>query len=344
MRYNVVRVVIPLLLIIALALPLVLSNSYYLHLMIMVYVNAILGLGFSMVYSAGLINLGAAGFWAIGAYASALLSMKLGVPFWLSLPLATAIAGLVSFIFGRFIVRYVGAGFVVFTLLISLLFQRVFGYTQSLGGWGGIQNIPRPNPIPLPFGATVAFTGKVPYYYLALTLLIFTAIVFYGLYSSRVGRAWKAIRLNSHLAESIGIDADRYRLAAFVLASAFGGMAGSVYAHYSLTIEPMTFDILKSVHIQIYSILGGLEFYIMGPVIGALLFTLLPELLRVNEDIAPYITGTVVILLVVFLPGGLTGLLIGNTASSDKSVLSKAIRRVPNTGGETQRTAKTSKT
>lgn len=290
-----------------LVLPFILSNPYYLHLLIMVYVNAMLGMGFALIYSVGLITLGAAAFWGIGAYASTLMVMKLGLSFWLAMPAATFMTGIVASCFGLIIVRYAGVGFVVFTLLICFVIERIFVYIKLFGGWGGIIGIPPPNPIPLPFHP-IDFSSKVPYYYLSFFLLLLTMISFYGLYSSRIGRAWRAIRLDSRLAEAVGIYLCGYRLAAFVLSSAFAGLAGSFYAHYSLTISPETFGSLKSIYIQIYAILGGLESYLLGPLAGSIVFTLLPEFLQISPKIEPYITGLTLILIVIFLPGGLSGM------------------------------------
>ena len=290
----------------ACALPFVVQNPYYLHLITMVYVNAILGMGFALIYSTGLITLGASAFWGIGAYASTLLVMKSGLSFWLAMPASAMMTGIVALCFGFFIMRYPGVGFVVFTLLICFVIERMFVYIKIFGGWGGIIGIPPPNPIRFPFYG-VDFSSKIPYYYLSLFLFLVTAIFFYSLYSSRIGRAWRAIKLDSRLAEAVGIYVNGYRLAAFVVASTFAGLAGSFYSHYSMTINPETFGILKSIHIQIYAILGGLESYILGPLTGSIVFTLLPEFLQISPEIEPYVTGTVLILIVIFLPSGLAG-------------------------------------
>ena len=133
-------------------------------------------------------------------------------------------------------------------------------------------------------------------------------VAVYGLYSSRIGKAWRAIKLNPHLAETLGIDLFRYRLLAFVIASGIAGIAGSFYAHYFRSLEPGMFSVFKSIYIQIYSILGGLNFYILGPILGSLIMTLLPEFLRVSKEIEPILTGAVLIGLVIFLPGGILSL------------------------------------
>ena len=290
------------------ALPLIIRNPYYLHLTSMVFVNAILGMGFAMIYSTGLITLGASAFWGVGAYTSTLLVMKLGWSSWLAMPAAAIIAGIFAFLCGSLVVRYAGVGFVVFTLLMCFVIERVFAYVKVFGGWGGIIGIPPPDSIPLPFNQAVEFSSKIPFYYLSLLLLTITVICFYGFYSSRIGRAWRAVKLDPALAESIGVHLYGYRLTAFIVASVFAGLAGSFYAHFSMIINPETFGILKSIYIQIYAILGGLEYYILGPIAGSIIFTLLPQFLQISPEIEPYVTGCVLILIVIFLPDGLAGL------------------------------------
>jgi branched-chain amino acid transport system permease protein len=286
--------------IILLFLPLIIQSPYQMHLIIMFCINIILAMSFAMLFSAGLITIGAAAFWAIGAYASALFVMNLDLSFWLALPLASAATGMIALALGSIIVRTPGVAFVVQTMVINMIVVQALGQIEFLGGWGGILGIPRPNPI-----GPIKFVSKTHYYYLILFLLFLTIVVFYALYSSRVGRAWRSIRLNPRLAQTLGINLFRYRLLAFVIASISAGCAGSFYAHYFGTIEPGTFSVFKSIYIQIYSILGGLNFYILGPVVGAFIMTLVPEFLRVGKEIEPILTGGMLILLVIFLPGGL---------------------------------------
>jgi branched-chain amino acid transport system permease protein len=233
--------------------------------------------------------------------------MKGGLSFWLALPIATIITAIVTLFLGLLITRYAGVGFVVFTLLICFMMERVFGNVKFLGGWGGIIGIPSPDPICLPFIGDIEFSSKISYYYLSLSLLLLTILFFHGLYSCRIGRAWRAIKLDPRLAEAVGVYVFGYRLAAFVLASAFAGLAGSFHAHHSMTINPETFGILKSIHIQVYAILGGLDSYILGPLSGAIVFTLLPEFLQISPEIEPYVTGFTLIFIVILLPRGLAG-------------------------------------
>ena len=286
--------------ILILLLPLILKSPYQMHLIIMLCINIILAMSFSMLFSTGLITIGAAAFWAVGAYASTLFVMNLNMSFWLALPLASATTGVIALVLGSIIVRTPGVAFVVQTMVINMIVVQALGQMDFLGGWGGILGIPRPNPI-----GPIIFVSKTHSYYLILFLLLLTIVLFYALYSSRIGRAWRSIRLNPRLAQTLGIHLFRYRLLAFIIASVSAGWAGSFYAHYFGTIEPGTFSVFKSIYIQIYSILGGLNFYIMGPIVGAFIMTLMPEFLRVGREIEPILTGGILILLVIFLPGGI---------------------------------------
>jgi len=181
-----------------------------------------------------------------------------------------------------------------------MIVVQTLGQIEYLGGWGGILGIPSPDPI-----GTLRFSSKINSYYLALILLLIIVLAFAALYSSRIGRAWSAIRLNPRLAQSLGINLFRYRLIAFVISAMASAVVGSFYAHYFGTIEPGTFSVFKSIYVQIYGILGGLNFFIMGPIVGAFIMTLLPEFLRIGKEIEPILTGAILVLLVIFLPGGI---------------------------------------
>ena len=215
------------LVIMAAALPLVITSSYQMHLVIMTCINIMLGLSFSLLYSSGLLTMGAAAFWAIGAYTSALLVLKGGLSFWLALPISGFAAALVGLVLGSVVVKVPGVAFLIKTLVLAMIVPEVFGHFEFFGGWAGILGIPGPDPI-----GPLVFVKKTPYYYLALGLLLLNILAFQALYTSRVGRAWRAIRLNPNLAETLGINLYGYRMLAFVISSASAGVAGSFYAHY----------------------------------------------------------------------------------------------------------------
>jgi len=299
------------LLVIILALvPVVVKSPYYMHIMIMFGINAILAMTFILMLRTGLISLAIAAFWGMGAYASTLLVMRLNLSFWLALPTSVAIVGMIALCIGYLFVRNAGFGFLMLTAVLGMLIVVVFGNIKFLGGYQGLESIPPPNPITLPFGLTIEFVSKVPYYYFTLFLLLLVVAVLSAFYAAWTGRAWIAIGLNPRLAASLGVNVFRYRLLAFVVASAIAGLAGSFYAHYITAIIPGSFDVFKTIHVHIYAILGGVDFALLGPVMGSLIMTFVPEFLRITKEIEPIVTGLLVILIILFLPRGLLSLLV----------------------------------
>lgn len=295
--------------VILISVPLIMDNPYWLHLCIMACIYTILAMCFSVLISTGLITLGVSAFYAIGAYASTLLVMELGLSFWLALPLAGIISGIIGLGLGSIIVRLPGFPFVIITMLFMLVVVQAAGTVELFGGWGGFIGIPRPDPISLGFHAPVEFVTKAPYYYLILFLFLLIVFSFYALYSSRIGRAWSAIRQSRPLAEMLGINLYRYRLLAFVISSSTAGVVGSFYAHYFQAIAPATFGGFVSIYIQLYAVLGGISFYILGPAVGAIIMTFVPELLRIADLFEPMVTGGLLLVLILFFPGGIVGTL-----------------------------------
>jgi branched-chain amino acid transport system permease protein len=290
-------------------IPFVIHSPYYIHLLITTGMNAILAMTFIMMLRTGLISLGIAAFWGIGAYASAALVLKGELSFWFALPAATIITGIIAWAIGYLLVRNPGFGFLILTSIIGMLIVLVFGNIRWLGGFTGIEYIPPPDPFDIPFLAAIPFISKTPYYFLMLFLFLLVLISFWALYNSSTGRAWMAIGLNPHLAESIGVNVFRYRLIAFVIASGAAGLEGSFYAHYIGSINPHAFNIFKTIYLHIYAILGGTGSAFLGPTIGTFIMTFVPESLRIAKEIEPILTGALLILLIIFLPGGILSLL-----------------------------------
>lgn len=308
-------------------LPLVVRSPYYLHLLIMAAMNTVLAMTFVFLLRTGLITIAVAAFWGIGAYASALLAVKLHLSFWFALPLSTVITGVVACLVGYIVVRRAAFSFIIQTLVFSFIIVLVFGNFDVFGRYAGIFDIPRPDPVPLPFLGWVAFTSKTPFYYLMLVLLAIVVLAFSTFYAAWSGRACRAIALSPRLAESLGVDLFRYRLLAFVVASSASGLMGSFFAHYYGSVVPSTFDAIKTINVQVYAILGGIGFALLGPAIGSLVMTTVPEMLRITKEVEPVFTGLLVILLAMFLPDGLLGL-IGSVKSGRFSLPSENIARL----------------
>lgn len=312
-----------------LAIPTFVHSPYYLDLLISVVVRAVLGMVFVLLLRAGMINMGIAAFWGIGAYASVVMVMNLHIPFWAALWLSALATAVVAFGIGWILVGSgsSGFGFVVLSAVIGQMFSVVMGSIDYVGGYWGRRDVPAPESIPLPGGGSIDFgvSNKASFYYLALFLLGIIALVLVTVYRSRVGRAWTAIGLNLRLAESLGVNAFRYRLAVFVVGSAIAGLIGSFYAHYQTFVAPDSFGMWQNIYFQIYAILGGIGFPIMGSLVGAGLMTLLPEVSRGTVLYANIIMGVLLILLVLFLPQGVLG--IGKWRNQVWSVLRRLWRR-----------------
>ena len=294
--------------VILILLPLFVRSPYHIHLLIMVGINSVLAMTFVLLFRTGLITIAIAAFWGVGAYASALLSANLGLPVWLALPASAAITALVGLLAGSLLANKGGNAFVILTMVFGFIAILVFGTFDVFGGYVGIFNIPPPDPMHLPLIGTIDFTSKTPYYYLMLLLLGFVVVTYSAFYAAWTGRAWRAISLSPRLAASLGVNLFRYRLLAFVIAAFSAGLMGSFYAHYYGSVIPATFDPYKTIYAHLYAILGGVSFSVFGPMIGAFVMTIMPEMLRIAKEVEPILTGLLVILLVMFLPNGLLGL------------------------------------
>jgi branched-chain amino acid transport system permease protein len=205
-------------------------------------------------------------------------------------------------------VRHAGIAFVILSIIVNMAVVQAVGHVEQVGAWRGIIHIPPPDAIPIPFHAPIEFVTATSFYYLILFLVLLTIVVFSSLYRSRIGRAWNAVRLDPRLAETLAINPFAYRLLAFVVACGFGGLAGSFFAHYMGSIQPATFNIFKSIYILVYAALGGIKFLIWGPIVGTAIMTYVPEWLRISEEFGPIFVGIILVLLVLFLRGGLLSL------------------------------------
>lgn len=305
-RYRFIGAILAL--VIASLIPLAVHSPFYLDLFTTIAVNAILGMTFLLMLRTGLVSLGVAAFWGIGAYASVVLAMKLHLSFWLSMPLAALITAAIALILSYPLIRSPGFTFAILTAVIGMLFGVAIGNIEYLGGHSGIPDIPHPGPIAVPFLPRIEFVSAAQYFYLALFLLVVVVLICTAFYSAWTGRAWTAIGLNYRLAESLGVDVFRHKVMAFVLASGIDGLVGSFCAHYQGFVAPDSYGMFSTIYIQVYAVLGGIDHPILGPVIGAGLMTFFPELMRGAAQVAPIFTGLLLVLLIMFLPKGLLNL------------------------------------
>jgi branched-chain amino acid transport system permease protein len=292
-------------------IPTFMHNIYWTHVLIIVGVNVLLASSLRLISRIGVVSLGHAGFLCIGAYGSALLVMRLGLPFWLSLPLSGVLAGLVALILGYPLVRAKGIYFAILTLLVSEVFRSVGWYWDSLtGGRPGLIGIPPPNSIVIPAIITINFDNKVAFYYLILIIVLLCLLILYRLEHSRLGLTWDAIQEAEQLSASTGIRTTWYKIIAFALGCFFAGISGALFAHYNqaLNCDPIgKFGIMTSIYVMVYMVIGGTGRF-AGPIIGAIILTIVPELSRPLREYQPIIFGGLLIIIAHLMPEGIVGL------------------------------------
>ena len=283
------------------ALPFVLGSAYYIRVATIVGIYVILVSGLNIIIGfTGMFSLGHAAFYGIGAYTSAMLTVFAGWPFWLALPAAGVVAGLFGTLIGLVTLR-LRAVFLAFTTLgfgeitrIVILNWRSF--TRGPLGIAGI-------PIPTIFGWQFNGYG---YYYLVVVLSALTVGIIYRIYHSRVGRALVAIREDETAAKSMGISVFGYKVLAFTLACFFAGIAGSFFAHFQRFVSADSFANLESFAIITMVALGGTG-SIIGPILGATILVVFPEIFRFLAQYRGVIYGLILITVIVVKPGGLAG-------------------------------------
>ena len=289
-----------------LAVPLWLPSPYHLHVLIMAGIFAILALSLNLLLGyAGLLSLGHAAFFGIGAYASALLALRLAWPFAAGFVAAVAVAGGSGYLTGRLAIRLRGAYFV----LVTLSFAGVVSLVSV--NWMDLTNGPLGLPgVPAAELLGFAFTTKRSAYYLVLVVAAGAYLLCARVVRSRIGRALVALRENEALAASVGVDGTRYLVLAAALSAALAGAAGSLYAHYTRFVSPEVFLFSYTLTMVVMVVAGG-KGTLAGPVVGAVVFTVLPEVLR--ELVAwrwqMLLYGAFLLLTVSLLPQGVVPML-----------------------------------
>jgi branched-chain amino acid transport system permease protein len=287
------------------AVPFVVRDDYYLHLFIVsgVFVVAVLGLDLIVGY-VGQLSLAHAAFFAMGAYTSALLFVRLQWSMWLGLPAAALLVGFAAFALGAVILRTRGHRFIIITVVFAELMKLVAtNWVDMTRGFMGLPGLTLPK-LSLPGVGTLDITAKSHFYYVVLIAAIVAFLLCRALVRSSIGRKFVLIRENEPLAESLGISAFRYAMIAFVAGAALAGAAGSLYAHYVGFVSPDLFNFSYVTIMLIMVILGG-KGPLVGPALGAVLFTFLPELLREASHWRMIIFATILIVATLFMPKGI---------------------------------------
>ena len=286
----------------ALVFPFIFS-MYQTNIMITGLIYVMLGLGLNIVVGlAGLLDLGYVAFYAVGAYSYALLNHHFGIGFWVALPIGAGVGVLFGILLGFPVLRLRGDYLAIVTLGFGEIIRLILENWNAFSfGPSGIANIPRPSL----FGLHLSLQNATIYlYYLMILLVLFTIFVVNRLQDSRIGRAWIALREDEVACEAMGVDRRKTKLTAFALGATWAGMAGVIFAAKTTFINPASFTIWESIIILCIVVLGGMG-SIIGVIVGALILILLPEYLRAFSEYRMLIFGGMLVLMMVFRPGGI---------------------------------------
>jgi branched-chain amino acid transport system permease protein len=292
-----------------LVLPLFIEDPYIMNIVILSLLFGVLACSWNLICGyTGIFTFGHQAFFGLGAYVSALLSMKMNLSPWLGLPVGGVAAALVGLLIGLPCLRLRAAPYIAITTLAFAEIARIVcmnlvGLTRGeMGLWG----IPAFPDLTLPGGLEISFSGgdRTGYYYVILVVFVISAALIGWLMRSYVGLAFRAIREEQDAAVSLGIDRTKYKLLAFIISSFLAGVAGSFYAHYILILTPSSvFSVGVMSEIIAVVLVGGLGTF-WGPIIGAFSLTVLLEYLRAFGEYRFMIYGAMLVATIMFMPKG----------------------------------------
>lgn len=280
-------------------------NEYTLHLLILCSLFGMLALAQDVAYGrSGQLLICVGAFFAIGAYTSSLLALKIGAPYWLCLLGAVLLASSAGYGIGLAATRVSGHYLAILSIAFSVIVhQVVLNWDTLTNGALGLNNIPH-----LTLFHYVDFSSKNSFFIISTFSLLITGYLIHYLSNTKIGLRFEAIREDELAAESIGIPVRRVKISAIVISSIIAGIAGSFYAHYKGFIAPDDFTLTQSIYPLMMVILGGAN-TIIGPILGAILVILLPEYLRALAEYRLVIFGVSIVFFISVLPRGLWGLI-----------------------------------
>ena len=298
----------------AIALPFAVPNPYYQQVIATAYTTAIAVYGLNVILGyTGLLNLGNAGFFGIGAYTVALLETKIGLAFWPALAAGCLASTLLGLGVGLISLRTRGHYFAIFTAAIGVIIEIVLTTWQDLtNGNNGISNIAPPAPL-----GPIAFDSDLAKYELVLAALVFSIAVCALVRRSLFGRTLLAIASNEPLAQAVGINVMRAKLFAFALSTFLAGLGGGMFAMYVGFLGPNVSGLDATFEQLLYLVVGGVG-SLSGPLVGTLVLTVLGQSLQSIERYRFLVFGPLLVLLVIFFPSGITGALARITPAFGK--------------------------
>jgi len=281
--------------------PFVLKNSFLTHIGTLVWLFTLMALSMNLMLRIGQLSLAHGAIMGLGAYGATLMMMRLDVPFALAFVGSGLIGALFVLITGPIMLRIKGVYFVLLTLAFGEIVNLTFvGWVDLFGGNNGLFGVPHASL----FGFVLK--ERSSYYLFALIL---AALAYAGirlLYDSEMGSVVDALDKNEELARSLGLNAPRYRLVIFTISGFIAGIAGGFYASYYTFVTPDAFVFWTAFNAVVMNVLGGIASPI-GPILGAVLLTPLPELLRDANQYQTLLYGIVLIIFLIFVPEGICG-------------------------------------
>ncbi|MBW1613812.1 MAG: branched-chain amino acid ABC transporter permease [Deltaproteobacteria bacterium] len=295
-------------LVVSFILPLLIRNQYQQHLLVMSGIFVLFSVGLNVIVGfLGQLSLGHSAYFGIGAYTYALLLLNWGVPFYIGMILAIVVSGVFGFLIGYPSLRLRGPYFAIVSLAFAMIIRLIVINWESLtNGPMGLTGI-KPPVVSLFKGLQVSFNTSISNYYVTLFFIIVGIFVIHRIKKSRVGEAFDACRENEELAQAVGINTFKVKIIAFIISTMFIGASGSLYARYLTYISPEIFGWYYIATPLIMVIIGGTG-TIVGPILGAVIFTFLPEYLRAIAGYRLAIFGLVIIIGIIFMPNGLYGI------------------------------------
>jgi len=306
----------------AVCLLIVRGNNYQVFIIVTVGLTAIVGIGLNVLLGlSGQISLGHVAFYAIGAYAVGILTTAYDWSFWPALVVAGIVAGLAGVLLAIPALRVRGPYLAMVTIAFGFVVEQGAAEWQGLtGGWNGLSGIPGPSV----FGHDIGERGIA---FLTLTLTLLATVAFARLSGSVWGNAMRAVRDSESASVSIGLDPTLIRTTAFGISAVVAGIAGGVYASISNFISPESFPFFQSILFLLVVMLGGAD-RVLGPLVGALVVVLLPELLATLGQYRLLFVGVLMLLVLRLAPTGLVGLIAGVLPKADRATAAKGRRDV----------------
>jgi branched-chain amino acid transport system permease protein len=291
---------------VVIALPMLVGGSaYWKSILISIVLNIMLAMSLNLILGyTGQLHLGHSAFYGVGAYATTLLIQKAGFNFWVAMVTSSMLAGVIGILLAFFATRLRGHYLAIASMAFAvILYQILINWDSMTSGPLGIYGIAPPPAMHI-FGTEIKFSNKVNLFYLISAVAILVFIFLDNILRSPIGETLRAVREDEVSAASLGINTKLWKMFSFGVGAAIAGLAGSFYPSFVGTLVPDSFIVVESFTYLAMVIVGGVG-TLLGPIIGAIVLTLLPEVLRGIGDARLLVYGISLTLVVLFMPGGI---------------------------------------